>query len=124
MSLRWAGKEPYRRFSWGLEIETLFQFYNYGQFFRTYSSMTSIQANVTTLSYQSSSGNTDRSQLGYVDISFDEPLNTCSAKMFMNDGRANEEKIVDVTFFNFSYVDLVSVTIYSFSFISFIINQM
>lgn len=103
----WWSERRQRR-SGGVEIETLFQFYNYGQFFRTYSSMTSIQANVTTLSYQSSSGNTDRSQLGYVDISFDEPLNTCSAKMFMNDGRANEEKIVDVTFFNFSYVDLVN----------------
>lgn len=87
----------------GIEIETLFQFYNY------YSLKTSIQANVTNLyPYPSTSGNTDRLQLGYVDISFDESLNTCSGKMFMNNDKVNKEKIVDVTFFNFAYVGLVN----------------
>ena len=56
-----------KRWSGGVEIETLFQFYNYD------SLRTSVQANVTRLyPYPSSSGNTNRSQLGYVDISFDE----------------------------------------------------
>ena len=102
-SIHYRFSKRRQRRSGGLEIETLFQFYNYD------SLKTSIQTNVTRINpYQPSSGNTIRSKLGYVDISFAEPLNTCSAKMFMNDGRSNEEKIVDVTFYNFAYVDLVN----------------
>ena len=100
-SIHYWWSERRQRQNGGVEIKTLFQFYNCD------SLKTAIQANVTRL-YPYPYIYTDRSQVGYVHISFDEPLNTCSGKMFMNNGRVNEEKIVDVTFFNFAYVDLVN----------------